>query len=88
VRHIFAPPILRFDYLRDRHADVTEVGDVVAELLEGALQTSVAYGARPHVHAPAVLAEIHRYTEYLDASFVPTVAHARTFCYRSLRILP
>jgi hypothetical protein len=79
VRHIFAPSVFRFDYLRDRHADIAEVEDVVAKLLEGNLQTSVAYGARSHIHASAVLAKVHRYTEYLDPAFVLTITHARTF---------
>src|SRR3712207_7045723 len=42
---------------------VAEVCHRVAELLQDCLKPGVADGRRTHIHAPAVLAEVHRDTE-------------------------
>src|SRR5919112_58271 len=56
----------RIDHFGDRHPGVSEVGDPVAEVLQRVFDTGVAYGARSHVDAPSVLAEVHGHAEEAD----------------------
>src|SRR5215211_1817627 len=56
----------RGDDLGDGHRGVAEVGDPVAEVLEASRDAGVTDGARSHIYATSVLAEIHGYTEDPD----------------------
>ncbi len=51
---------------RDRHDDVSSVLHLVTQALQAGLQTSVADGAGPHVHAAPPLPQVHRHAQDAD----------------------
>src|SRR3712207_9589062 len=52
-----------FPYTTLFRSGIAEVCHRVAEFLQDRLEPGVADGRGTHVHAPAVLAEVHRHTE-------------------------